>query len=77
MLHTSIFVPKRQYCALNPEVWINSNQVMIDKLNHNTGHTYFPKAGYWREKHDGAFAHTLQIKDPVGVAKDFYRQMQI
>ena len=75
MLHTSVFMPNRRYVALNPEVWINSNQILIDKINGNDGRVFFPIDGYQREKDVDDFAHALRMKDPVGVAIDFCRLM--
>ena len=74
MMHTSIFVPRRSYVALNPEPWINSNQAILDRLNANSARVFYPKSGYQLEGTSERFGHVLRLRDPERAAKDFLHQ---
>jgi hypothetical protein len=71
MMHTSIFVADRNYVALSPEPWVNSNQVIIDRLNHNDATTLYPSDGYRHLSARHGFAHTLALYDPPRTAAAF------
>ena len=76
MMHTSIFVPRRRYAALNPEPWINSNQVILDKINENVAVVLHPREGCAREVPSGGFDNIVRLPDPMGAALDLLHEAQ-
>lgn len=76
ILHTSVFIPRRRYVALNTEGRINSCQAIIDRLNGNDGITLHPLDGYVDEGESPAFRWNFRLLDPVGAAADFHREME-
>lgn len=76
MMHTSVFFPRRTYVALNPEVWINSNQVILDRINDNVAHVVYPREGYYKRAGSGGFGWDLSLKNPARAAKAFFNVLQ-
>jgi hypothetical protein len=69
-LHTSIFASGRHYTALNPQPWINSNQIIIDRLNGNEAVFLHPSNGLETVPEQDGFDHTLRFTDPEHIATD-------
>ncbi len=75
-LHTSLFADGRPYVALNPERWINSNQVIIDRVNRNTATILYPDDDYLNYGSAGGKGHRLRLKDPQGAARQLWRHIE-
>ncbi len=75
-LHTSLFANGRPYIALNPERWINSNQIIIDRVNRNTATILYPDDDYLNDSSVEGSGHRLRLKDPQGAARQLWRHIE-
>ncbi len=73
--HTSIFMPRRSYIGVNPEIWINSNQVILDKLSNTNGYIIHPQEGAPREYNVHGAGSLLHLEDPVGDARALFGEI--
>ena len=75
-LHSSLFAKGRSYIALNPERWINSNQIIIDRINQNMGTILYPDDDYLNDGPAGGAGHRLRLKDPQGAARQLWGHIE-
>ena len=69
--HTSIFAPaKSTAICIVPQGIINSNMVLIDRINGNKSFYYLPKGGHLNSGARSGFGGNFIIKEVEKVAKD-------
>jgi hypothetical protein len=75
-LHTSIFVPSRNYLAVNYHDTVWSNQLLFDKANKNVGFHICPDEESFNSGPDSFFGNNFHMKNPQKLVDGFLRRLE-